>query len=155
MAVAYHQLGWKDAALDAARRSYALDPTIPEASYDLALLTLESSLRDDGTPDATKLPSALLESRRLLAETLSRDANFFDAAALAGSTKVLEGQCDEGMREIRDALALHPGKYRFYPVSTGQGDIQAAGLHRRVHITEVPKALRPDAAPSWCATGRS
>lgn len=150
-AVIYHRLGWKDAALVSAQQAYELDPTIPEVNYDLAVLTLESALRSDGTRDTAALPGAVAKSRELLAAAIKSDANFFEAHALLGSASILEGNCDEGMRAVSEALAPHPGKFRFYPITTGQGDIQAAAIRRRVHIRDVPETLRPTSPPAWCA----
>lgn len=150
LAVIYHRLGWKDLAMASARKAYELDPSIPEVNYDLALLTLESALRPDGTPDPVRLPQAATEARKLIFATAIADPALFDAKALAGSALVLEGRCDEGMRIIDEALGPHPGQYRFYPVKTGQGDIQASAVRRRMHIEDVPDALRPKSRPSWC-----
>jgi tetratricopeptide (TPR) repeat protein len=151
MAVIYHRLGWLDEALDSARKAYALEPAIPEVSYDLALLTLQAAVRNDGTRDETALSGVAAECRRLLSSCIAGDENFFDAHALAGSLSILEGKCDEGMKTIADALSPPPDRYRFYPVTTGQGDIQAGAIRRRVHITDVPASLRPSKLPAWCA----
>lgn len=153
LAVIYHRLGWNDLALESARKAFELDPTIPEVNYDLAVLTMLSVLRPDGSRDMARLQRALEESRKLMFTAVVGDANFFEARALAGSAAILEGNCEEGMGVVREALSPHPGKYRFYPITTGQGDIQAAALKRRIHIP-LPAELRPETAPGWC-TGRS
>ncbi|MFN2375191.1 MAG: hypothetical protein ABR538_01555, partial [Candidatus Binatia bacterium] len=127
-----------------------LDPSIPEVNYNLALLVLASTVRADGSRDEAALPAALAESRLLIEAAVAADPNFFEASALAGSASILEGKCDEGFRVLAEALAPHPGQYRFYPVDTGQGDILAAALKRRIHIETVPAALRPASPPPWC-----
>jgi len=151
LAVIYDRLGWHEQALASAREAYAIDPTIPEVSYDLAVLTLKSVLRSDGQRDEAALPAALAESRKLLATAFAADSGFYEARALIGTANILEGKCEEGAREIEEALALRGKVHRFYPVNTGQGDIQAAALKRRVHIRELPAEFRPQTPPAYCS----
>jgi 4-amino-4-deoxy-L-arabinose transferase-like glycosyltransferase len=153
MAVIYDRLGWADAALASARRAVELDPTIPESNYDLALLTLKSVLKPDGSRDPDRLAAALERSRSLIVTAVSADPAFFEARALAGSATILEGNCAAGEKMLRTELAPHPGRYRFYPVSTGLGDIMAAAVRRRMHLA-LPRELAPDSLPAWCSAGQ-
>jgi hypothetical protein len=59
------------------------------------------------------------------------------------------------MTLLSEALAPHPGKYRFYPLTTGQGDIQAAAIRRRIFIEHPPQVLRPRSLPPYCNAIRS
>lgn len=154
MAVIYDRLGWNDLALQAARKAFEYDPTILEAGYDLAVLTLAGTLTGDAARTDPGAQAAIARSRRLILDTVVADPAYFEARALGGAIDVLEGDCDGGFETIRNALAPHPDEYRQYPLSTGLGDIHAAAIKRRIQIEELPSALRPKHPPSRCAVQR-
>lgn|GEM_PF-855711 len=144
MAVIYDRLGWSDLALQAARKAFEYDPTILEAGYDLAVLTLAGTLAGDELRNDVAANAAVARSRRLILGTVIADPAYFEARALGGSVALLEGDCEGGVQTIRDALAPHPGEYRLYPVTTGLGDIHASAIRRRIQIEKLPVGLSPE-----------
>lgn len=144
MAVIYHRLGWDAAALVAAQDAVASDPTMPEASYDLAVLKLASVATHGRDGDAVWRAAYLAQSRALLANVLAGDPAFTDAHLLAGVARMLDGDCRG---------AVTPGNapaHRLYPVDTGVGDLLASAVRRRRHITDLPELLRPEVRLAHC-----
>lgn len=150
MAVIYHRLGWHEAAMAAAQEAVASDRTMPEASYDLAVLKLTSAVTRPGPADATWRAAFMMQSRALLFSAIVNDPGFQEARALAGTVEVLDGNCEGAVTTIREALGPHPDEYRRYPVITGVGDLLASAVRRRRHITDLPDALRPDLQIERC-----
>lgn len=150
MAVIYYQLGRMDLALAAASKAYRYDATIPEIRYDLAVLKLTRALAERHPTDE-HVREAIAQSRTLLATAALQDPAFFEIPALQGALDALEGNCEHGVQRIRYALAPHPGEYRIYPLTTGPGNMHTAALRRRVHIEELPEALRPEHQLARCS----
>jgi tetratricopeptide (TPR) repeat protein len=150
MAVIYYQLGRMDLALAAANAAYRYDETNPEIRYDLAIVKLTRALTEAHSSEA-HLREAIAQSRALLSAAALDEPAFFEILALEGALDALEGNCDPGMQKIRRALAPHPGEYRRYPITTGPGNMHTAALRRRVHIEELPEALRPEHQLARCS----
>ncbi len=148
MAIVYYQMGWLDAALAAADKAYELDGTVPEIGYNLAVLKMAHVLSRP-TRDRS-FASVELQSRRLLFGAASIDPAFHDVAAMAGVLDALDDACERAIPIIESALAPHPGEYRAYPVTTGPGNVHAAGLGRRARITDLPEPLRPEYQLARC-----
>jgi tetratricopeptide (TPR) repeat protein len=146
-AVILHQLGRNDEALEAVELAGRLDPSIPEVSYNLGVLKLIQAAQDDGPHRGALLKQA----RRAFAAGAELDPAFHEAVAMAGVAHALAGRCVSGAAMIRRALAPHPGEFRAYPLETGPGDQNAAGLHRRRRIESVPTALDPATRLKACS----
>lgn len=150
MAVAWDALGEESAALDAADRALAADPTIPEAAYDLAVLAAKNAMAGPASKDPAARAAWMQRSRRLLFDTLVMDPAFTEARVLAATLAAADGLCDEaeaGLAAVADAPTR-----RLYPVDTGMGDMLAASIKRRRHITLLPEQLT---APFQMARCRS
>jgi len=150
IAVIQYGMGRLDLAWAAARRAFDYDGSIPEIRYDLALLTL---LRAYGDPQADdpQRKLALAQSRKLLFAVAFDDPGFFEVSSLAGTMTVLGGDCENGLVEIRAAMARSRREFRRYPITTGQGNMHTAGLRRRVYIEELPEILRPEEQERRCS----
>lgn len=142
LAVVYHRMGWTAAAEDAAKQSVDLDRTFPEASYDLAVLAAENALTGPASREKQARDAWLARSRRLLFDTLVMDSAFVEARVLAATLEAAEGRCDEADAALA-AIRREPKAWRLYPVDTGIGDMLAASIKRRRHITDLPPALTP------------
>ncbi|MFN2376340.1 MAG: glycosyltransferase family 39 protein [Candidatus Binatia bacterium] len=149
MAVLYHRLGWASAAHDAAQRAVEADSTFPEASYDLAVLSAANALAGPAAESDSTRRAWLERSRRLVFDTLVMDAAFGEARLLAAALQALDGDCEGAAATIRDAEAREG--HRLYPVDTGIGDMLAASIKRRRHITELPEYLTPAYQLGRCA----
>jgi tetratricopeptide (TPR) repeat protein len=119
-------------AARAAAAALELDPTLPEAHYDLALALLEQL-----GPGATGSP-ARARAQQQLDDALAFDPGFAEARALRA---IVEGGCGAG--RVASAAWQHsaPGNRR-YPVETGVGAPYAASIGRRRHILDPPNRLR-------------
>jgi 4-amino-4-deoxy-L-arabinose transferase-like glycosyltransferase len=141
MAAIYHRLGWEAQAEEAARRAVLSDRSFPEAAYDAALLTANNALAGPGSKDPQARAAWLARSRRLLFDTLVLDPAFAEARELSATLEAVDGRCDEAGGVLRDLETMRGP--RFYPVDTGIGDMLAASIKRRRHITDVPEVLTP------------
>jgi tetratricopeptide (TPR) repeat protein len=146
-AVILHQLGRNDEALAAVEEAGRLGPSIPEVSYNLGVLKLIQAAQDDGP----RRGALLKQARRAFATSAELDPAFHEAVAMAGVARTLAGHCVAGAAMIRRALAPHPGEFRAYPVETGPGDQNAAGIDRRRRIERVPTALDPATRLNACS----
>jgi len=142
MAVIYHQLGWSNDALEAARQALARDGSIPEAHYNLGVLKLERAL--DLAEDAGRWKLSLVEQagRHFFNATII-DPAFFESSAMLGVVQAMTGKCDNARATIERALEPHPGSFRKYPVVTGRGIPHAASIRRRRHIESLPENIDP------------
>jgi tetratricopeptide (TPR) repeat protein len=154
MAVIYDRLGWPRAAMAAALEAVASDRTMPEASYDLAILKLERATSRPGPANAPWRVAFLAQSRTLLFNAIVNDPGFREARELAGTIEALSGNCDAAIQMIEDALRPAPNEYRRYPVITGVGDLLASSARRRRYITKLPEALRPQFQLKRCSEDR-
>lgn len=150
LAIIYYELGWLDQALAAAEKAYALDPTVPEIEYDLAVTKLASALARSDATRAHHLARATTQSRQLLMSASAKDPLFFEIMALVGVLDGLDDQCGRAVAMIEAALAPHADQPRDYPVATGPGNVHAASLGRRRYITKLPEALRPEHQLARC-----
>ena len=137
------------AAEDAAKQSVDLDRTFPEASYDLAVLAAENALTGPASREKQARDAWLARSRRLLFDTLVMDSAFVEARVLAATLEAAEGRCDEADAALA-AIRREPKAWRLYPVDTGIGDMLAASIKRRRHITDLPPALTPEFQLARC-----
>lgn len=152
MAVIYHRLGWDSAAVGAARAAVAADPTLPEAAYDLAVLTLADALSRPGKPDAAWRAAYVHQSRSLLWNAVASDPGFHEARTLMGAVLAHGGDCADAAATVEHAVSpAAPASHRLYPVDTGLGDLMASAVRRRRHITELPAILDAD---HWLAPCR-
>src|SRR5206468_13130810 len=119
MAVIYERLGWEREAMAAALDAVDADRTMPEASYDLAILKLARVVSRPSPADAPWRLAFLAQSRALLFNAIVNDPGFREARALAGTIEALGGNCDAAIPIIEDALRAAPNEYRRYPVITG------------------------------------
>ncbi len=150
-AVILQRLGRNDEALAAAEAARELDASIPEASYNVGVLKLiEAAALGEG-PRRARL---LKQARRAFEASLEMDPAFYEALAMAGVAKTLAGRCAAGATTIRRALAPQPRQRRLYPLETGPGDQNAAGLHRRRRIERLPPALDPATQLNACLQAR-
>jgi tetratricopeptide (TPR) repeat protein len=142
MSVIYHQLGWSNDALEAARQALARDGSIPEAHYNLGVLKLERAL--DLAEDAGRWKLSLVEQagRHFFNATII-DPAFFESSAMLGVVQAMTGKCDNARATIERALEPHPGSFRKYPVVTGRGIPHAASIRRRRHIESLPENIDP------------
>lgn len=147
MAVIYHRLGWDAAALAAAQDAVASDPTMPEASYDLALLKLASVAAHADGRDSAWRAAYLAQSRTLLMHVIAGDPGFADARMLTEVAAMLAGDCGTAKATPPSAAA---SAHRLYPVDTGVGDLLASAVRRRRHIPELPELLRPELRIARC-----
>ncbi len=152
MAVIYHRLGRPVAAEREAQKAVELDPTFPEAAYDLAVLVAEKAIVGESSRDEAARRAAIARSRQLLSDTLAMDPAFVEARRLAAALDAFDGRCDEAAA-AQQALEGRRAP-RIYPVDTGIGDMLAASIKRRRHITKVPAALTPEVQIARCRAAR-
>jgi tetratricopeptide (TPR) repeat protein len=148
MAVLYHRMGWSAAAEEAAQKAATKDKLFPEARYDLAVLTASNALFGPSSNDETKRRAWLERSRHMIFHALVLDPAFKEARALAATLEALAGNCDEAAATLREAESSRA--HRLYPVDNGIGDMLAASIKRRRHITELPEALTPQFQIARC-----
>lgn len=153
MAVIYHRLGWYAAADDAAASAVVADRTMPEASYDLAVLRLTNALLGAGIDDESVRRAEIQRSRRLVFDTLLSDPGMSEAVALAATLEALDGRCDEAAEHVRSLRDFRG--HRLYPVDVGVGDMLAASVRRRRHIVLLPEALTPEFQLRRCYAGEN
>jgi tetratricopeptide (TPR) repeat protein len=136
MAVIYDRLGQERLALTAARAAVGLDPDLPEAHYDLAVLLLKS-----GSAGAA-LPA--------LRRAIELDPGFADAHFLLGVAEQHAGDCVRAVETLSQASAVTRWPRRTYPHAVGTGDLHDAAIVRRRWITDLPPALEPEQALAAC-----
>jgi tetratricopeptide (TPR) repeat protein len=130
-AVFEYARGSTERARRAAAGALRLDPTLPEAHYDLALATFASVAAQQATGTPTRLR---ILAREHLDKALELDPAFAEARSLkAAVAATLAPGC-----VVDSAPAPHwersaPGA-RLYPVETGPGAPYAASIGRRRHI---------------------
>src|SRR6185369_5177205 len=104
MAVLYHQLGRKEQAARAAKLAHELDPRLPEAAYDLAVLVAERALAAAGPADAgdriARSSDAIARSRSLVLEALREDPGFAEAWELDVALDAAQGHCTEAVARL-------------------------------------------------------
>ncbi|HEY2776057.1 MAG TPA: hypothetical protein VGK20_18595 [Candidatus Binatia bacterium] len=137
--------GRSDDAQAALRRSIAEDPTIPESAYNLAVAELAVA---DGA-NADPGPSTRDAVSRLDA-SLALDPAFTEASSLRPLALALAGRCDEAEALSANAGLTHCRPLRAWPVETGPGDLNAAGLLRHRRVEPLPAALAPARVAEVC-----
>lgn len=153
VAVICHRLGWYAEADEAAAQALAADRTLPEASYDLAVLRLTNAVLGAGVGDESVRRAGIAQSRRLVFDALVSDPALVEARALGATLEALEGRCDEAAELLRRLGDFHG--YRAYPVDSGVGDMLAASIRRRRHIAPLPEALTPEFQLRRCYAGEN
>ncbi len=150
LAVIAHAAGRPEEAMRRARRAVAHDPELPEAHYDLGVLGMERALASAGGGGAGAGDfGAACEA---VARSTELDPAFLEARRLRGVCLAWLGECDAA-RPWLDGPGVSPPGTRGWPVETGPGDLNAAGLHRRRHIQSLAEPLRIDAALARCPAG--
>jgi len=133
---AYYELGWINEAEQSLRESLAMDPSIPETSYDLGIVELTRSLH-------SRNPAERLELQRSATDAFTRarelDPGFAEAELLASLVRSGDGPCSVAS-PTRSQQSWTPR--RSYPVETTTGDLHASALQRRRHITKPATALQ-------------
>lgn len=147
-AVISHMQGRPERARRAAAAALRLDLTIPEAHYDLAVVTLERALDD---PQSSPPAADIARARQHLDRALALDPGFAEARELLAVARSLEGECAaEGTRD-GGSVVSRERTVRIYPVETGTGAPYAASIARRRHISDLPERLRIEPAPQPAA----
>lgn len=118
-----------------------LDPTLPEAWWNLGVLDAATALVGDGESRR----AGLLAARDSFRQAARLDDAFGEAHAMEAATSRLLG--DDAAAKAASVRAARPPSARSWPVETGPGDLLAAGLHRRRRIRDLPPALAGAAAP--------
>jgi Flp pilus assembly protein TadD len=146
-AVLLHDLRRGREARRAARQARTLDPTLPEAHYNLGVILLEGAApkRAGGHGNA-----GIRRARASFTKALELDPAFRKAEAMLGVATSLAGDCASAAATIRSALAPHPGEHRLYPTRTGPGDQNSAALGRRRTIETIRPELDPAARLAAC-----
>jgi tetratricopeptide (TPR) repeat protein len=147
-AVLLHRLGWLDDAMQATRVSRTLDPTVPEGWYDAGVLQLSTAA---GWNEGPWRAALVRRARRAFERALALDPAFVEARRLAAVAAVMEAGCSAGMPGLEESLEPRPGMPRAYPMETGPGDQNAAGVHRRRRIEDLPAGIDPAQVRSRCA----
>jgi hypothetical protein len=142
-------LGWLEQAADAASQAIALDRSLPEAHYNLAVIDLTEAL-STADEDEQWRSALIIQANRHALTTLALDPAFFDAMDLIATTQAMQGDCDTASETIQNARGPHPGMHRKYPIETGTGDMHSASIGRRRHIRDLPGALRPEYCLASC-----
>lgn len=143
-AIARFRLGRIEDARDAAHRALRLDPKLPEARYDAAVICL--ALADRARSEVWR-STLLAQARTHLDAALAEDPAYRRAAVLAAGVSAASGDCESATARMEAASAE---RHRLYPEETGPGDLQAAALYRRREIGELPARIRPDALLERC-----
>jgi hypothetical protein len=122
----YDQLAWQDLALAAARDAIELDPTLPEAHFNRAVLLLKAGRVD--------------QAMQVLPRAVELDPGFVEARELQAALEASCGTCQTAAVTI---TALKESRTRRrYPVETGVGDVTDAGIGRRKIIRALPREGR-------------
>lgn len=148
MAVLQHASGNHAEALLSAEASIRLDTTIPEAYYNLGVLTLLPVVEKDSKGRSAR--RRIEEAAAWFATALELDPAFREAAAGRAVALALLGDCDAARPLLAAPAPPSPPGSRAYPVETGPGDLNAAGLHRRRHIQALPADLSIENAKTRC-----
>jgi hypothetical protein len=85
-----------------------------------------------------------------LSAALDLDAGFREASELRAVALSLGGRCHAAIPSLVDAARRTAPAVRAWPVETGPGDLNAAGLMRRQRITPLPAELTPAVRLSAC-----
>jgi tetratricopeptide (TPR) repeat protein len=136
LAVIYDRLGRDRRALESARAAVRLDPTLPEAYYDLAVLLLKR-----GSVEAA-LPA--------IQRAIELDPGFSAAHFLLGVAQQQAGDCARAVTTLSEASAVTRWPRRTYPHAVGTGDIHDAAIVRRRRIMDLPPILEPERALAAC-----
>ncbi|HXC51672.1 MAG TPA: hypothetical protein VN634_12350 [Candidatus Limnocylindrales bacterium] len=147
-AILLFRLGETAAALDAVEESLFYAPATVENVYDLGILKLASATRLRLGPARYAL---LEQARHAFERALGMDPAFGEAIVMSGVERILAGDCATGEPMLRNALLHRPPGYRVYPVETGPGDQNAAGIRRRRHIEILPPSIDPMTTLNLCA----
>jgi len=147
-AILLFRLGETDAALDAVEESLLYAPATVESVYDLGILKLVSATKLRPGPARVAL---LEQARRAFERAAVMDPAFGEANVMSGVEQILTGDCTTGEPLLREALLHRPDGYRVYPVETGPGDQNAAGIRRRRHIEILPPSIDPMTILNLCA----
>lgn len=117
-----------------------LDPTIPEAHYDLAVALLAAP------PVGANGPASLTSARVAIERSLALDSAFREASALRDLLDAYRSAC-AGLTTMPSWRTSPPGTRR-YPVETGPGASYAASIGRRRHAPGPPPWLREYRCPA-------
>lgn len=140
--VAYYELGWLGEAEDSMRRAFALDPAIPETSYDLGILHLTRAL-DAGQPQRAR------ELRTQAADAFTRAARLDPGFTAARRLSSLMRNDECPGPDAGPARRCWTPE-RAYPVETTTGDLHACAVQRRRHIKRFRPALLDDLVERGC-----
>ena len=140
-------LGWNEDALAAARASRLLEASIPESHYNFGMLQLQQAA---GLARGAVRDRMLEEARSAFEQARTLDPAFREAVVMEGVSRIMAGDCSRGTERIRAGWAIDPATPRLYPMETGPGDQNSAGLHRRRRIEIVPPELDPAARLASC-----
>jgi arylsulfatase A-like enzyme/tetratricopeptide (TPR) repeat protein len=136
LAVIYDRLGWDDLAQRSAQQAATLDPSLPEAHYDLAVLMIERGM-----------PEVAINSLR---QAIALDPGFAEAHLLLGVAEQRAGNCTAALATLEHATAVRRWPRRTYPHAVGTGDFHDAAIVRRRHITHLPPSVNVDYALAVC-----
>ncbi|MFN2426923.1 MAG: hypothetical protein ABR587_10815 [Candidatus Binatia bacterium] len=146
---AYYQLGWIDEAESSLRESLALEPSIPETSYNLGIVALTRMLDTNDELERKKLDH---DARHSFARAVQLDPGFAAAQTLAS-----RGDRDAGRCTSSPSLPARRcwTSARAYPVETASGDLHASAVQRRRHITRLRSDLHAALAELDCVPENS
>lgn len=136
LGVIYERLGWADLAFRSARDAVTLDPALPEAHYNFAVLLIKRGL-----------PEAAIDA---LQRALELDPGFADAHVLLGVGQQRAGDCAAALTTLEQAAAVKEWPRRTYAHATGTGDVHDAAIVRRRQITDLPPSANADYALAVC-----
>jgi len=130
IAVVFHALARYNEALEAAGEAVRLEPELPEARYNLAVLQLAV------VGDARGAEQHLQRAAEL-------DPGLTEAVDMLGVIKAKSGDCEAALVFFGGAAAARTDTRRAYPVETGTGAGFAAALGRRRLVRDLPEDLQP------------
>jgi tetratricopeptide (TPR) repeat protein len=141
---ALYELGRIDEAAEALGAAIALDPSIPETSFDLGIVELSRALAESDAATRRRLE---LAAARSFAKAYELDPGFTAAGALAAELDGEQGSC----RDFATVAPRHAWTpQRAYPVETTTGNLHASALHRRRHITRLGPAVEAELGRRGC-----
>lgn len=152
LTAALRALGRAADARAAAEEAVRLDPTIPEAHYNLAALEIEDAL---ASRDSARRGRGLDGAAERLRRALELDPGYADALALLAVVAAAQGDCVAATTTLARAEAGCPPLCRAYPVETGVGDLHAAAIRRRWQIPLGPAHFSYDGAVGACIGARA
>lgn len=142
LAVAYHQNEQLDLALRAATAAVNHNLKIPEARYNSGILRLVKSRL---LPEEHSDRKALIEgARNRFQHSWLLNPSLSEPLSMRGVAEALLDDCESALTSFRAADEIPIDARRPYPHRTGQGDMHAAGINRRLRIVDIPTELTPE-----------